>query len=175
VVARRFVRLVCLLVAVFTVGTFSPAQQTAPSIRLDDNSDWWSTLNLPSFDSPRERQIEIESRDIQILHAEPDGSAFWVAGINLSDSFIKVQSVLGDASRVERGDAASSREQLCYVSKSSKPPVNLIFERGEVDESFYLFIGGPDWNGSNHCLKSAAVSRSLKIANGLQLGRVNTN
>ena len=49
--------------------------------------------------------------------------------------------------------------------------VHLVFERGEVTDSYYLFVGGPDWRGSDLCVKSNLVTINLSAASGLRLGQ----
>jgi hypothetical protein len=82
--------------------------------------------------------------------------------------FSQIRSKLGDGTEVKRGDAASYRDQMCYVSPSGS--VHLIFEFGEVESVFYLFEGGPKWNGSELCTRSATVSPEISTASGLRLG-----
>jgi hypothetical protein len=52
---------------------------------------------------------------------------------------------------VERGDAASSRNQICYISTSGS--VHLIFEFGEINSVLYLFEDGAAWNRALHALQ----------------------
>ena len=49
--------------------------------------------------------------------------------------------------------------------------MHLIFEQGEVGFAFYLFEGGPTWQGSDRCVRSDASSQNLMTASGLRLGQ----
>jgi hypothetical protein len=69
---------------------------------------------------------------------------------------------------VERGDAASSRNQICYISTSGS--VHLIFEFGEINSVLYLFEDGAAWNGSELCTRSSSVSKNSSTGSGLRLG-----
>ncbi len=64
-----------------------------------------------------------------------------------------------------------SRQQACYVSAQDGTKVHLIFERGEVDFTYYLFVDGPDWDGSDRCVRTNLISRSLATASGVHLGQ----
>ncbi len=137
------------------------AQRTP--VRMD-SSDWWSYTRQEGLPIHQPRQpIEFQSRKL----AE---TSFQVAGITLGKKrdFSAVRSKFGEATEVERGDAASGRNQICYVSSTGN--VHLIFELGEVDSVVYLFEDGPKWNGSELCAGSAAVSGETSTASGLRLG-----
>jgi hypothetical protein len=99
-------------------------------------------------------------------------SNFTILGIDLGDNdpLEKVTAKLGKAQLVERGDASTGRHQICDASVND-PRIHLIFERGEVTDSFYLFADGPDWSGSNLCLKSNLLTESVSVASGLRLGQ----
>jgi hypothetical protein len=77
---------------------------------------------------------------------------------------------LGKATVVERGDASTGRSQICYSSLGKQSKTYLMFEKGEVNDSFYLFKGGPDWKGSKLCTASNLVTTNLSTASGLRLG-----
>lgn len=125
-----------------------------------DNSDWWSITRDPNGPNikPRKRV--------------PSVSNFSILGIRLGgdDESAQIVAKLGKVEFVFRGDAASGRIQACYVSAGSSPAVHLIFEQGEVDDAFYLFSGGPNWQRSDLCTKSELVSSRLKTGSGLALG-----
>jgi len=142
-----------LVLAVLLIVTFASAQ----SFRFDDNSDWWSLLRV---DEPMPEPSRI---------ATPPTN-FNILGLTLLDDnlFDAVTKRLGETRRVERGDAATGREQLCYVSQDGA--VHLIFEQGEVESSFYLFRGGPPWRGSDQCRRSPTVTANVSTASGLRLG-----
>ncbi|HXD91171.1 MAG TPA: hypothetical protein VNU00_08920 [Candidatus Binataceae bacterium] len=46
----------------------------------------------------------------------------------------------------------------------------LIFEKGEVHYAFYLFDKGKAWNGSQYCVPSYKITKTLSTKNGLRLG-----
>jgi hypothetical protein len=138
---------------------------------LHDNSDWWSILGQDDSDS--EAHIPMQERELA-------PSNFSILGISL-----RSRSVLDDAAAkigkvqvVNRGDASSGRSQACYVSSPENDEkaekLHLIFERGEIDDTFYLFAGGPDWYGSDRCLPSPLISRRLSSAAGLRLRQTPT-
>ena len=54
----------------------------------------------------------------------------------------------------------------------SDSDVHLVFEEeGEgFGAAFYVFRGGPNWNGSNLCAKSPLVPGRISTPNGLRLG-----
>lgn len=86
------------------------------------------------------------------------------------DDPMQVEYKLGSVRSVERGDASTGREQLCYRSNKRNENLYLIFEYGEVDATFYLFEGGRNWNGSEFCASSRKVTRALGTPSGLRLG-----
>lgn len=129
-----------------------------------DSSDWWSYTRQEELPVHQPRQpIKFQSR-------KPAETNFQVAGITLGETwdFSGVRSKFGKATQVERGDAASGRDQICYLSSTGN--VHLIFELGEVDSLVYLFEDGPKWNGSELCATSKAVSEETSTASGLRLG-----
>jgi len=92
-------------------------------------------------------------------NGEPAEGDFQIAGIHLDvprPDFAQIRSKFGDGTEVKRGDAASGRNQICYVSAAVS--VHLIFEFGEINSVLFLFEGGPTWNGSELCSRSDAVS-----------------
>jgi hypothetical protein len=136
------------------------AQTNQPTIR-NDNSDWWSALRS----SDTEEEINSQSR-------EPASSNFTILNIELDDDmFTKAQVKFGKTYKIHRGDASSGREQACYVSSGASVKTHLIFEKGEVAYSFYLFTGGADWSGSDLCTPSKTISHDISTASGLHLGQ----
>lgn len=136
------------------------AQNGSPGYTRD-NSDWWSFTRTPDLDD----KILVQKR-------EPSSSNFQILGLELNDDvFDKAAAKLGKAPIVERGDGAAGRSQVCYVSLGEQGRIHLVFEKGEVNEVFYLFEGGPDWQGSNLCFKSTLITRNLSVASGLSLGK----
>src|SRR5215472_11725588 len=123
--------------------------QLNPATRKNDNSDWWSLLRTDKT----ERQTTVQSR-------EPLASNLRVLGIDLGEDLLsRAAGKLGRAQTAERGDASSGRAQVCYASPQRRSrPIHLVFESGEVTDSFYFFAGGPDWEGSDLCVKSRLVS-----------------
>ncbi len=135
----------------------------AQTVRIKDNSDWWSLLN-EKFDVP---QLKVGNQDIKTDN-------FQIAGITLDTQFNQIVAKLGKAVEVERGDASTGRHQLCYTSADSPGKMHLVFEFGEVESIFYLFSGGADWKGSGLCAKTKQVSMSSRTASGLRLGLTET-
>lgn len=134
--------------------------QSATTFRLDDSSDWWSANRSPDADA-----------DVDVQKRELPSSNFRVLGVELGEGmFDHAAAKLGKATIVERGDASTGRSQVCYVSTQPGEKVYLIFEQGEVDYSFYLFTGGPSWDGSDWCVHSGLVSHRLATESGLRLG-----
>jgi len=132
--------------------------------RRMDSSDWWS------YTRQEELPIEQPRQPIKFQGRKPEEANFQVAGITLGETwdFWAVRSKFGEATEVQRGDAASGRNQICYLSSTGG--VHLIFELGEVDSLVYLFEEGPKWNGSELCATSKAVSEETTTASGLRLG-----
>lgn len=146
----------CLLV--------SPALAQRTPVRLD-SSDWWS------YTRQEELPYQEPEHPIHFQKREPEENNFQIAGVTLDEprhDFSAIRSKFGDGTEVERGDAASGRNQICYVSISGG--VHLIFEFGEVNSVLYLFEGGPAWNGSDLCMRSKLVSRKGSTISGLRLG-----
>jgi hypothetical protein len=140
----------------------SAMSQTQP-IRLLDSSDWWSYI----------RQEEMPSREpqqrVKFQNREPAVSNFQILGLHLGmDDSEQIRFKFGEAVDVERGDAASGRDQICYVSPAGN--THLIFEFGEEEAVLYLFEGGPKWNGSELCAPSRLVSPEVPVTSGLRLG-----
>jgi hypothetical protein len=137
------------------------AYVSGQTVRLNDGSDWWSMYNEKEPGLP----VELKHKDFDIRN-------FKLLGISLTKlDFAQVATALGKARIVDRGDASYSRSQVCYISGQGSEPVYLIFEGGEGgSSSFYLFRGGPDWKGSNLCVKSESVSPNLTTETGLGLG-----
>src|SRR5215467_6799258 len=106
-----------------------PVIQENDVVSLPDNSDWWSQnrTSEPDEVQPKEREFP--------------GSAFRVLGVNLGEKmFSQASSRLGKATPVQRGDASTGRLQACYVSLGGQKNVHLIFEQGEVNFAFYMFV-----------------------------------
>lgn len=141
----------------------SPAISQQKPVRLD-SSDWWSYTRQEEIPPSHPAEpTKDQSRD-------PGENNFQIAGIALGElsDFSGARSKLGEATEVERGDAASGRNQICFVSDSAS--VHLIFELGEVNSAVYLFEGGPKWQGSELCSFSNKVSENTSTASGLRLG-----
>jgi hypothetical protein len=138
------------------------AQDKNQFVGVQDNSDWWSVGNQ-NFKMP----------DIRPLDKELPADNFAFAGLTLNfddrDPLRAASRRFGSAVPVERSEAGSSRDQICYVS-SQDPNIHLIFEAGELDLVLYLFDGGPHWNGEDRCTKSSDVTETLRTNSGLGLG-----
>ncbi len=162
---RRWVHdrfgLLAFLISVSLFAVTATATQSGPPSYADDNSDWWSHARSLAFDKKN-----------LVQNREPSASNFQILGIELDDNmFNKIAVRLGKTPIVERGDAATGRSQVCYVSQEDPGRMHLVFEKGEVTESFYLFEGGPGWKGSELCVRSNLVTKSLAVASGLRLGQ----
>ncbi|HYK39291.1 MAG TPA: hypothetical protein VEU98_04665 [Candidatus Eremiobacteraceae bacterium] len=156
--ASRYKELFLLLF--LSVLSAWPAIQQNDTVRLLDNSDWWSENRTSEPD-----EIEPQERGFA-------KSAFQVLGINLDEKmFSHASSKLGKAPLIERGDASTGRLQACYVSSGATKKVHLIFEQSEVGFSFYMFVDGLLWEGSDRCVPSEKVSPALATASGLHLGQ----
>src|SRR5580704_4994940 len=97
---------VSLIMTVLFSPLLKAAMQIDRAIRISDDSDWWSGgRTLDSDDTIRIQRREIARTNFRIL------------GIELSEAmFGQARAMLGEASLVERGDAATGRDQICYVS-----------------------------------------------------------
>jgi hypothetical protein len=155
-------RLRILLIGVLLCPLVLVAQDKDQVVRLRDDSDWWSVgshnFRMPNF-KPSGTDLGAEN--------------FVIAGFALDfDDHEPLQAAsrkFGNAITVERDEAGSSREQICYVS-SQDPNTHLILEAGELDLVFYLFAGGQHWNGEDLCTKSSGVTAASRTNSGLGLG-----
>ena len=140
--------------------------QSAPQVNQEvyyghDNSDWWSLLR----DLDSESGVKVQTREFP-------PATFTILGIPLGKTqFTRAVAKLGAARTIQRGDAATGREQLCYVSQGNGEKVHLVIEQGELESVFYLFVGGPDWYGSDRCVQSTLVRRDVATGVGLRLGQ----
>jgi len=159
----RLYRLTPAISAVFLSMLIGRATAQKPPVRMD-SSDWWS------YTRQEELPVEEPGQKFKFQSRKPADTNFQAAGITLGEKwdFSDVRSKFGNAIEVQRGDAASGRDQICYLSPSGN--VHLIFELGEVDSLVYLFEDGPKWNGSDLCATSKAVSHDISTASGLRLG-----
>lgn len=146
--------LICSCVLLLSITNVPARAQGGRPGCIHDNSDWWSQLRAD------------ESSNIAAQKREPAKSNFTILGVNLSDDdpLAKATVKLGKAQLVERGDDSTGRHQICYTSLNDHPKIHLIFERGEVTDSFYLFADGPDWSGSNFCVKSNLLTENASVA-----------
>jgi hypothetical protein len=156
---RKFAATILLL---FVASLFAGqvGSQQFPTNHTDD-SDWWSLLR---DDTPLEK-LSAQPKEIA-------ASNFQIAGVTLDYDQVldKIPAKLGRTAFVSRGDASTGRSQLCYASSQSGDATYLIFERGEVELSFYLFAGGPPWSGQKRCAVSPLIRRDLVTPSGLRLG-----
>jgi hypothetical protein len=153
----------CVGSGLFLCAVISSAVSQSSPVRLD-SSDWWSYTRREELPSSKPNE------PLKVRKREPTESTFQIGGIALREpgDFSEIRSKFGAATEVERGDAASGRNQICYTSPSGS--VHLIFEFGEVDSVLYLFDDGPRWNGSEFCAPSNKVSEKVSTASGLRLG-----
>jgi hypothetical protein len=128
---------------------------------LADDSDWWSMLRADD----NEKGVAWQNR-------EPPAGILRILGIDLDENWDNSQlfGKIGPATTVQRGDAGTGRAQTCYRSEASHGDIHLIFERGEVTENYYLFQGGPPWNGESLCAPSNLITKSIRNEAGLGLG-----
>jgi hypothetical protein len=150
-------------VLLLSVALISSAVAHRKPVRLD-SSDWWSYTRQEEFPSQDPQQ------PINWQKREPVEANFQVVGIALGEKwdFSDVRSKFGEAMDVQRGDAASGRDQICYRSPAGN--LHLIFELGEVNSVLYFFAGGPRWSGSEFCAPSKAVLADISTVSGLRLG-----
>jgi len=148
-----------LLISSFLILILISTVVNAQSVRFNDDSDWWSILR-------EDNGFEVKPKPTAL-----DDLSFQIAGVSLGEKqFQQLASKFGKTTEIERGDAATGRNQVCYQSAKDGKTIHLIFEFGEVEEIFYLFAGGEEWKGSDLCAKSKLVSPSLSTASGLRLG-----
>lgn len=138
-----------------------------PSGYQHDNSDWWSS----NAENSQFSNVKPQNRIPAASHLRILGISLGSLDSAQSRNFSRVTAKLGKASVTTRGDGSTGRQQICYSSAVGAPRVHLAFEEGEVDDSFYLFSGGPDWIGSDRCVSSNFISMSLSTASGLHLGQ----
>jgi hypothetical protein len=135
--------------------------QQSSDVTLDDSSDWWSLINY-----------SIEIQDAMVQNREINKTNYRILNIDVRKySFEEIEKRLGNSTTVERGDAGSAREQVCYMSSTTVKPAYLIFEQGEVSSSFYLFSEDRSWNGRNLCVQSKQTTNNIKTESGLHLGQ----
>jgi hypothetical protein len=136
---------------------------------IADDSDWWSLIRQETAgqEPPSELRCSTPKKE------RPSGANFVVAGVDLNqgDPIADAEQKIAKPERlIGRGDASSSRTQLCFKSASERGRYKLIFERAEVASVAYLIDGGPTWAGSQKCVESRKVSENLSTRSGLHLG-----
>lgn len=127
----------------------------------NDNSDWWSVFN----------NGYLSAQQTNTQHRELDAATLRVASVKVDLGEIsRAQAKLGQATIVTRGDAALGRTQACYVTNDSN--THLVFEEDSegFGASFYLFSGGPSWDGSKLCSRLPLPPEGIQTASGLRLG-----
>lgn len=146
------------LLLLVLIGSGLPQERP---VRLD-SSDWWSFVRRAELPPGEPHQ--------PVQHRAPEETNFNIAGITLGSpwGFSEIRSKFGEGTEIERGEAASGRNQICYISPSGN--THLIFEFGEIEAVLYLFKDGPKWNGSELCSSSAAISANISTRSGLRLG-----
>jgi hypothetical protein len=141
------------------VSTILALTLAGQALRIDDKSDWWSLLN----ENAPEPNIKAGNKPLA-------KNNFRILGLTVGTQFEEIAAKLGKTQSLQRGDASSGREQVCYVSANSRKTVHVIFEFGEAESVFYLITGGKDWNGSDLCHESKQISPTVSTASGLRLG-----
>jgi hypothetical protein len=148
-----------LFLAILLFPDVSSPQKSSRDLTTHDNSDWWSIIRGDA----NEETLKPDEKDVQ-------ESNFRILGVTVgTDELDAIQAKLGKAAVVTRGDASSGRQQICYRSEDSK--THLAFESGEVAYTFYLFIEGQNWTGSDLCAKSKFVTSGVSTLSGLHLGQ----
>ncbi len=126
--------------------------------KADYDSDWWSIIR----ENSNPENLKPEQKDTA-------GSNFKIVGVTLgSDDLDAIQKKLGTADVRGRGDAATGRQQICYVAGDGK--TYLTFETGEVESAFYLFNRGHKWDGMEACANARIGAVAWKTMSGLHLG-----
>jgi len=135
---------------------------------IADDSDWWSLI--------RQEALRPEARDVECStprNEKPNRANFVIAGVDLEheDPIHSAERKIAKPERlIGRGDAASSRTQLCFKSASERGRYKLIFEQAEIASAAYLIDGGPSWAGSEKCVESRKISAKLATGSGLRFG-----
>ena len=80
-----------------------PLTAGAQTVKMKDRSDWWSIANEKSY-----------GPDVKPSNQEIDAKNFTIAGIQLDSGLKILAKKLGRAPVVVRGDASTSRHQICY-------------------------------------------------------------
>jgi hypothetical protein len=149
-----------LLLLLLGLPLTGAATQITSTIRLPDNSDWWSETRNPDSDE----EIKTEWRELSRTN-------FHVLGINL-----------GRPCSVARQQSSGKRQQLSAATRQlddSKFVMRRLALRTKCisflhgakwGTRFYLFVDGPTWEGADRCFVSKGISRSTATASGLQLG-----
>lgn len=151
----------CSLFVLLFLPFAGSASRSDDTVRLGDDSDWWSASHSSNFDEGLPTQEREFAR-----------SNFEILGVNLGENMFSAANMkLSKATAVERGDASTWRRQICYTSVGKQDQVHVVFEQGEVDYTFYLFAGDRTWEGSDRCVPSEAISGRLETASGLHLGQ----
>jgi hypothetical protein len=115
--------------------------------------------------------VDLSAPQTHTQHRELAAPNLEIASVKAGvDSIARAATKFGKTAIVERGDAASSRNQACYVSSDSR--AYLVFEEdGEgFGGAFYLFSRGRKWNGSEFCSKLPLNSTGIRTTSGLGLG-----
>jgi hypothetical protein len=133
-----------------------------------DNSDWWSLARLEPLGNEAAKGKEAEEPNV----SPPAPTNFVIAGVNLwrGIPISEAKDRIANAPIIERGDAASSRAQICFQSAEDSGSYKLIFEEGEVARDAYLIEDGAPWKGMDNCVPSEQVSTSAATESGLHLG-----
>lgn len=129
--------------------------------QMADDSDWWSLLK------DEEEECSAPSKE------KPSGANFVIAGVDLRQGqpiHDAEEKIAKTSETIQRGDAATSRRQICFKSAFDRGRIKLIFEEGEIARVGYLIDGGPSWTGSDQCVVSQKISDRLATTSGLRLG-----
>jgi hypothetical protein len=156
-------------------GIVAASSSNSPkdTIYLNDDSDWWSPVSREGANiANQQNSLRVRSKKPAV---RGDLGKFSILGVKLTshqgDDWLRdIETILGKASIVQRGEGATGRSQLCYRSATDSGNVKLIFEHNEIFYSFYLFEDGDEWNGIEYCAPSPNITAASTTWNGLKLG-----
>jgi|SRR5579871_3277350 len=155
-------RIILIILAVVTaIAMSATAQKADAQTTYSDSPEWWASASALTPELWNTAQ-----------HRDVLRSNFTILGVHLDDAVLeKAATRLGAAAIVASGDASTAQAEACYVSKPDEGNVHLVFARGEIDQRFTLFVGGPDWDTSTKCVATELISRNVTTASGIHLGQ----
>jgi hypothetical protein len=149
-----------ILFGLIVISTIVAARGDSRAVRIADRTDWWSINNE-----------DFHRQDIKPRNENIASKTLEIADVPLGHhQFEKLATRFGSAPIVQRGDASTGRQQVCYVAHEGSGNVYLIFEFGEDQSVFYLFSDGAPWNGRELCVRTNQKSMGPETGSGLRLG-----